>query len=79
MIGKILVLTGMLLMAGCSSNFRMENVNAAFPDSEVAFVPGQQQDFLVRTPNGNIWYVRCDNPFKGEITSKSMVFAGVKK
>lgn len=63
------------LLSACSQNYRMENVNEAFPDSEVAFTPRHDTDFLVRKPDGSIWYVRCDNPVSGKITSKSMIFA----
>ena len=66
------------LLCGCSSNYKMEGVVEAFPDSEVVYTPTQSQDFVVRKPDGSIWYVRCDNPFTKGITSKAMIMRGRK-
>jgi hypothetical protein len=75
---KIILLMCCFLIVGCSSTYRMETVNEAFPDSEVSFTPTHSNDFLVRKPDGSIWYVRCDNPFRPTITSKAMIFSKTK-
>lgn len=70
---------GLAGLTGCSSNYRAEAVNKAYPNSEVVFTPTQHQDFIVRDPDGTVWYVRCDNPFSNTITSKSKLFMPQKK
>jgi hypothetical protein len=63
-----------ILLTGCSQTYRAEGVNDAFPNSEVAFVPTHSSDFIVRDPNGTVWYVRCDHPFRNTVTSKAKLF-----
>ncbi len=75
---RILCCVLLVLLTGCSDNYRMEKVTETFPDSEVAFTPTKASDFIVRKPDGSIWYVRCDNPVSGNVTSKSQLF-GPKK
>lgn len=69
----IFVVIILVCLFGCSSNHRMECVNEEFPNCEVAYTPSNSSDFLVRKQDGSVWYVRCDNPFSGKITSKSMI------
>ena len=75
---RILLWVLILTLVGCSTTYRMEGVQAEFPDSEISFVPTHDHDFLVRKPDGSVWYVRCDNPVTNGVTSKAMIFKGNK-
>jgi hypothetical protein len=70
----IILLLLILGMLGCSTTYKAEGVNDAFPNSDIVFVPSHSNDFIVRDSNGAIWYVRCDNPFTKGITSKVIIF-----
>ena len=69
-----------LLIGGCSTNYRLEGVQKEFPNCEVIFTPNHNQgEFLVRKPDGSVWYIKCDNPFTNTTTSRSMIFIPNKK
>lgn len=72
---SLLVLSLLLctLLFGCSDNYRAQGVNEVFPGCEVSRVPSTGNDFVVRKPDGSVWYVCCDNPFTNSVTSSSMV------
>jgi hypothetical protein len=68
----ILIFT-LFLITSCSDNYKMENVTEEFPNSEIVYTPNRSNDFIVRKPDGSVWYVRCDNPFSGKVTSRSQI------
>ena len=74
----VLFLIALLVVTGCSNNYKMEKVTEAFPNAEIVFTPNQTQDFIVREQDGSVWYVRCDNPFTGNVTSKSKILPANK-
>lgn len=80
---KLLFITAiMLLLAGCSANYASSpfycrrEVEKAFPNSEVSVVPYRDTVFyyLVREPNGAVWYVETMSENGPEITKKELIF-----
>jgi len=69
----------LLLLTSCSVNSHLEALNKEFPGAEIVFVPTHDSDFIVRTSDGAVWYVRCDNPVSPGSTSKSIILPAPKK
>ena len=50
------------LLSGCdqgSDVYRLNAIRKRFPDSEIVNVPGDPYKFIIRKPDGSIWYAYC--------------------
>jgi len=53
---KLLILSLVLLVAGCDDGFYIRRARKAFPRAEIAAVPGRLTSFIVRETNGAIYF-----------------------
>jgi len=61
-----------------SAYYCRKSVESTFPNSEISLSPDGDTPFryLIREPNGNIWYVETLSGNGPEITKKELVFKG---
>ena len=74
------LLTAALLMTGCGSDAGgcYRSVVDAYPDSEIRISPRSSYEFFIRTPDGDIRYVRTWNKTDVDISYDVLLFAGSK-
>lgn len=48
------------LLCGCSQARARASVMMKFPDGDVASVPDSSYEFIIRQPDGSVWYAYCD-------------------
>jgi len=70
----ILSILTCILLTGCTENYRRQCVQDAYKGCELFSFPDSCDRFLVRTEDGSILLVHCDNPFSGIPTSHSIAF-----
>ena len=76
-VAGILAVSIILGCSGCDSRLAENTVQTAYPGGEVRKMPGMSYDFVVRTTNGDVIYIR-DYGFANGALSTNLLFAAPK-
>ena len=81
----LLVTAVALLLVGCNNTANSayhcrRSVEETFPGSEISISPDSDSSyrFLVREPNGTVWYVETMSSAGPQVTKKELIFKGSK-
>ena len=74
----IVVLATVVSCSGYDKVACMEEVQAAFPDSEVRIAPGKIFKYIVRNRDGSIVYVETMGIYSTKLTTKAEVFGPLR-
>ena len=79
---SLLTFVAMALLTGCDTSYtdgaaKRQAVIDAFKTTDIQAVPGYFNEWIVRTPNGEVWYAQTYSD-KPEITGKTILFSSSK-